>query len=74
MKNKLHPLIQDFWVYGEVEKGQLALTTKTHFLEDISSAKTKYCALKNTPAVRKMHKVDNLCTFSSNGHVPPEEN
>jgi len=28
---KIHPLIQDYWVYGEVKKSQLALTTKNWF-------------------------------------------
>jgi len=30
-KNKLYPLIQDSWVFGEGGKGPLALTTKNTF-------------------------------------------
>ena len=44
MKNKLHPLTQDCWVFEEAKRSK----PKTHFLEDNSEAKTNYHALKST--------------------------
>ena len=52
----MHLLIQDCWAFGEAEKGQLGLKPKTHFLENISEAKTlqvpsseKYKQMINSP-------------------------
>jgi len=39
-KNKSHPLVLGSWVFGEAKRVNLPSQPKTHFLKDVSEAKT----------------------------------